>query len=430
MKRGLILAIPLLLAGLAWAIHAASLRLRAGEERRAADEACGKFDFARAHEHLSAYLKLYPKDGETYLLAASCARRAEFVESFRGPNAEWRRMASSDLAMAERLKAEPRLVKLERMLQEVQQGRRPDLEASLLERVKANGPEAPLILEAWIHGLLRHLRCEIALVCLEALLKLEPGNVHAFVWRGRIRDQTRQGSGREDYERAVQLVPEFEAARYYLAENLLRANRPNEAEAHLRVLNTRSADNLLVRLAWAKCRIALGDDSAGGELLDAWLADAAWGHPRLLEALTARARLALTQGRPAEAEDFARRALHESPLDRYALYHLSQSLNAQGRRQEAQAIETKLDQIKKDLQIVARCREGLAQDPANLQLRHEIGAAYLRLGRPGEALVWLNSVLDREPNHLPTLRTLAEFKAQAGKQTQADELRRPRVVRQ
>jgi predicted Zn-dependent protease len=216
--------------------------------------------------------------------------------------------------------------------------------------------------------------------------------------------------GREDYERAVQLVPEFDAARYYLAENLLRANRLDDAEHHLQELNNSSGDNLLVRLAWAKCRIALGDACVGKELLDTWLVDAPPDHPRLLEALSARASLALTQGRPAEAEAFARRALKESPLDRYALFHLAQSLNAQGRPLEAQAIEKQLDQIKKDLRIVSRCREQLAQDPTNLQLRHEIGAAYLRVGRPGEALVWLNSVLDREPNHLPTLRTMAEFR--------------------
>jgi thioredoxin-like negative regulator of GroEL len=105
------------------------------------------------------------------------------------------------------------------------------------------------------------------------------------------------------------------------------------------------------------------------------------------------------------------------------LYHLAQSLNAQGRRQEAQAIEKQLDQIKKDLQIVAKCREQLAQDPTNSQLRHEIGAAYLRIGRPGEALVWLNSVLDREPNHLPTLRTLVELHERSGNQLAAAELR-------
>jgi len=429
-KRGRIIAISLLLvAGLAWAIYAASISLRADALRQSVNEACQKFDFASAHERLAAYLQLRPKEAQSYLLAAQCARRAEFVESFRGPHAELRQMAATDLAAAKRLNAEPSAVDLERLLQGVQHGQLADSERPLIERVKRSGPEAPLILEALIHGLLQNLQCEKALVCVEALLKLEPANVHAFLWRGRIREQTRQlRSAREDYERAVQLVPDFDAARYYLAENLLRANRLSDAEHHLQILNSRAGDNLLIRLAWAKCRIALGDDQIGRELLDTWLADAPRDHPRLLEALTARASLALSQGRPAEAEEFVRRALKESPQDRYALYHLAQSLNAQGRREEAQAIEKQLDQIKKDLQIVARCRERLAQDPANLQLRHEIGAAYLRVGRPGEALVWLNSVLDRDPNHLPTLHTLAEFHAKTRSQPSATQPRQSMAV--
>jgi thioredoxin-like negative regulator of GroEL len=186
----------------------------------------------------------------------------------------------------------------------------------------------------------------------------------------------------------------------------------------------RGADNLLVRLRWAKCRIALGEEGVGQELLDAWLAEAPAKHPRLLEALEARARLALALGRPGEAEAFARRALRESPLDQYALHDLTSSLNAQGRRQEARAVEEQLDKIKQDLRFLSRCREELAKNPADVSLRYEIGAAYLRVGRPGEALVWLHGVLERDPKHKPTLQRLADYYAQIGNEASAAELRR------
>jgi predicted Zn-dependent protease len=424
-KRGLIITTTVLLAGLAWVLHGAWMSRRADALHRAADEACRRFDFAAAHERLAAYLKVRPKDAAAYLLAARCARRAEFVESFAGSDAELPELASGHLDMAERLGAEASAVELERTLARVQHGRLAGDEGPLIERVKRGGPDAPLILEALIHGLLRNLQCEKALVCAEALLKLEPENVLALLWRGRIREQLRQPrSAREDYERVIHLVPRFDAARYYLAESLLHSHQPNEAAPHLRALNATAPDNLLVRLAWARCRVALGDGAAGRRLLDSWLADAPKDHPRMLEALTARAGLARAQGRPAEAEGFARRALQVSPLDQYALYHLAQSLRALGRRREARAAEGQLRKIKGDLRLVARCRQRLVQDPTDLRLRHEIGAAYLRVGRPGEALVWLNSVLDREPNHRPTLRTLADFHARAGHQALAGELRR------
>jgi predicted Zn-dependent protease len=423
-KRGLVIAITVVLAGLATATYRASVRWRADGLRRSADAACRQFDFVAAHVHLQGYLEVCPTDPSALLLAGQCARRAELLEDFCGPDTTLRQKASEYLAVAERQGAQPAAVTLERALSRVQEGRLGTDEGLLLKRVQTSAANAPLILEALIHGYLRNLQCEKALLCAEALLKLEPSNVLALLWRGRIREQTRQvRSARQDYELALQVVPEFDPVRYYLAESLLRSNRLSEAAPHLKALIARAGTNLLVRLAWAKYRIAGGDASGGEELLRSWMADAPKDHPRMLEALTASASLALAQGRPADAEAFARRALQESPLDQYALHDLAQSLRAQGRVQDAQQIEEKLQQIKTDLRLVSSCRDRLAKSPNDLELRHQIGAAYLRVGRTGEALVWLNSVLDREPNHLATLRVLADLHAQSCNQALADQLR-------
>jgi predicted Zn-dependent protease len=257
----------------------------------------------------------------------------------------------------------------------------------------------------------------------EQLLRHDPSNAQALFWRGRISAEFNRQRSNEDFESAVRLNAQFAAARYYLAESLLRAHQVAQAETHLRILTEQVPDNLLVRLAWAKCRIAQGDDAEGRRLLDGWLADAPKNHPRLLEALTTRAQLALSAGAPVEAETFARRALQEAPLDRYAIYTLACCLHAQGRGPEARAAEESLDRIKQDLRKVAQCREQLASTPADLHLRHEIGAAYLRLGRPGNALVWLYSVLDRDPEYRPTLETLVDYHTRAGNEALADALR-------
>jgi predicted Zn-dependent protease len=428
-KRTWILLALLLLAGLAWASHEAAVAWHTRGVRQSVDQARRQLDFVAVHEHLLTYLTLHPTEAAAHVLAGQSARRADLLADFRGLGADFLEIAARHLDAAQRLGALPPTLDLERTLIRVQQGQLGDSESKLIERVKQGDPNAPFILEALVHGYLRNLQCEKALVCVEALLKLEPANALGLLRRGRIRAQTQQmRRARDDYELAVRFVPEFDAARYYLAETLLRCNQVPEAESHLQFLNTRVSENLLVRLAWARCRIAMGDVSLGRDLLDSWLADAPRDHPRLLEALTARANVALVQACPAEAEDFARRALRESPLDRYALHSLALSLNALGRRTEAVAIQEQLDRIKQDLRIVSHCRERLAQDPANLQLRHDIGAAYMRVGRPAEALVWLNSVLDREPNHLPTLQTLAAYHAQAGNPALAVEMRRRGAV--
>jgi predicted Zn-dependent protease len=181
-------------------------------------------------------------------------------------------------------------------------------------------------------------------------------------------------------------------------------------------------NNLLVRLLLARCRIELGDDPAGAEL-DAWLQEAPPHHPRLVEALDAGARAALSCSQPEKAEGYARRALQELPLDQRALYNLSRSLNVQGRKQEAQEVEKLLAQVTKDLAIVARVWDRLAKDSTNLQLRYEMGDAYLRLKRPGDALVWLNSVLDRDPEHRATLQLLADYHEKCGRPALAAEMR-------
>ena len=431
MKR-LILALAFLAAtGIACGLHAASVHRNAVRLHHLAEDAYQHYDFASAHAHLVAYLELRPEDSEARLLAARCARRAEFLEDYSGPNATLREQASRHLNRIRHSRRESgyetlaAAATLEEMLGQAQSGDLSSTELVLLVRIGERGPEAPLILEALICGYLRHLQCDKALVCIDSLLRLEPENVLALLWRGRIHEQIWQvRKATEDFASAIRIVPDFDAARYYLAESLLRSNQAEEARTHLEVLKEKAPDNLLVRLAWATCQIQAGENDIGQELLDRWLEDAPKDHPRLLEALTTRANLALTSGQAAEAERFARRALKESSLDQQALYVLSRSLDVQGRGQEARAIETQLNKIKEDLHQVAQCREKLAHDPNDLHLRHEIGAAYLRLDRPGEALVWLNGILDRDPRYRPALQALADYHARSGHTGMAAEMQR------
>jgi tetratricopeptide (TPR) repeat protein len=413
----------LLAAAAAWKFHAASAAARAEESREMADDACRRFDFGAAHGHLLRYLQLRPAEAEAHLRAARCARRAEFLEDYEGHDPDLREAASRHLAEAERLGAPPETVAVERILADMGHGAGFRNERLLVQRVRELTPDTPLILEGLIHAYLRHVNFEKALACQEALLRMQPGNLQGLLWRGRMRALLRRKTlAYEDFESALKLAPDFHPARYYMAEMLAAENRYPEAEPHVNVLIERSPKNLLVRLLWARCRVEMGHDSAGAEL-DAWLQDAPPHHPRLLEALDVAARVALSSSQPERAEAYARRALAECPLDKQALYHLSGSLNLQGRKQEAREVEQQLAQVLKDLAIVARVWEQLAKDSTNLGLRYELGSAYLRLARPGDALVWLNSVLDREPQHRATLRLLGDYYEQSGQRALAAAMR-------
>src|SRR5262249_49480927 len=157
---------------------------------------------------------------------------------------------------------------LEEALVQAQHGRRSDREDLLVEGVRAGGADATLILEALTHNHLRRLQFEKAMGCVESLLEAESDHALALLWRGRILDEFKQvRNEREDFERALKVVPDFDAVRYYLAESLLRSQQIPEAKAQLQVLVDRGTNNLLVRLAWAKCQIAVGEERAGQELL-------------------------------------------------------------------------------------------------------------------------------------------------------------------
>lgn len=368
-------------------------------------------------------MQLRPTEAEAHLQAARCARRAGFLADYEGEDPELQQAVSRHLSEAERLGTSPEAVAVERALIDLRHGIWVPNERLLVERVRKLTPDTPLILEGLIHAYLRYVNFEKALACEDALLRMQPDNLQGLLWRGRMRARLRQKPGaHEDFESALKLVPDFHPARYYLAEMLAAENQYHEAEPHLKILIERSAKNLLVRLLWARCGIELGHDSAGAEL-DAWLQDAPPHHPRLIEALDAAARLALSSSQPEKAEGYARRALAEMPLDKQALNNLMRSLNWQGRKQEAQEVEKQLAHVIKDLAIMARVWDRLAKDSTNLELRYELGSAYLRLARPGDALVWLNSVLDRDPEHRATLQLLGDYYEKCGQQALATTMR-------
>jgi tetratricopeptide (TPR) repeat protein len=422
LKYGLVALALLLAAGAAWKIHVASAAARADAFRELAEGACRRFDFRAAHGYLLSYLKLKPTDAEAHLLAGRCARRADFLADYEGDDPEFQEAASRHLAEAERLGAPPKTVEVERVLAEVRHGAWAKNERFLVERVRKLTPDTPLVLEGLIHAYQRNVNYEKALACQNALLRVEPGNLQGLLWRGRMQALLRRKAhAYEDFESALKLAPDFNPARYYLAELLATENRYPEAEPHLKVLIERSPNNLLVRLLWARCRVEMGHDPAGAGL-DAWLRDAPH-HPRLVEALDAAAQAALSSSQPEKAEGYARRALAEMPLEKQALYNLSQSLTRQGRMQEAQEVEKQLAQVTKDLAIVAQVWDRLGKDSTNLELRYELGSAYLRLERPGDALVWLNSVLDREPGHRATLRLLGNYYEKSGQRALATAMR-------
>jgi tetratricopeptide (TPR) repeat protein len=411
-------------ASLGYGYYADVRQRRANRLHIDIEQALQRRDFASAHTLIVDYLGIYPSDAAAHLLAARAARRAQFQESVLGSQTDLLHEARRHLDDCSRLHGPEDAIALERSLLGVQQGELAGVEESLFAYLETTNPDVPLVLEALIHGLMRQLSLDKARYCIEKLLVLEPDNVQALVWRGQLKEQFMNfPAAQEDYEAAVRLNPDFDSARFYLIGHLMRSNRAEEAAEHLAVLEERIPQNPLVRLARALCQIARGETEKGRALLDDWLVKTPPNHPRRLEALTARANVSLTLDQPTEAEHYARQALRISPRDRNALHSLYRSLVAQGQDQEAKKIQSQLDRIKKDMEFVSEASTQIGQAPNDVNLRHRLGEAYLRLGRTSEALIWFMSVLDRDAAYRPTLQALVDYYEHAGDDRQAAEYR-------
>jgi tetratricopeptide (TPR) repeat protein len=412
-------------ASAAYGTYALARKHRANRSRQGFQQALQRRDFVTAHSHMVNYLRLCPGDVGVHLLAAQAGRRAQFQQEFLERQTDLLHQATRHLEDCAKLKGPEESIALERALLSIQQAEFAELDETLLGYVETDNPDVPLVLEALIYGLLQRANVDKAAICISKLLLVQPDNVQALVWRGRLKEQLFSNlvSAREDFEEAVALNPDFDSARFCLVQNLLRVNRAEEASRHLAALEERVPDNPLVRLSRALCHIAQGQTEAGRALLDDWLTKTPSTHPRRLEALTARANLALTLDQPAQGKNYALQALRIAPLDRMALYILYRSLIAQGQHQEAKQVLTQLDQVQKDLEFVNKANTQIALTPNDRRLRHQLGEAYLRLGRPSDALVWFMSVLHQDPVYRPTLQALLEHYEKTGDVHQAAEFR-------
>src|SRR5439155_16083811 len=112
--------------------------------------------------------------------------------------------------------------------------------------------KAPIIWEALTEGYRRMYRIFDALTCVNRWLDQQPDTAQALILRG---DVNRQANALQkalpDYQRAVELDPARDDARWGLAISLMETGRFDEAATQLETLQPRRPDDpeLVVRLA-------------------------------------------------------------------------------------------------------------------------------------------------------------------------------------
>ncbi|HVS36769.1 MAG TPA: tetratricopeptide repeat protein [Gemmataceae bacterium] len=362
----------------------------------------------QAHDHLDAYLKVWPNDPAALILAARTARRLSVF-----PEAE----RFMDRCEAVRGPGDEELI-LERVLLQAERGQVDKVRGYCDARIEHNDPSAPLILEAQTVGLMRYYRVDEAGGRLETWLKLRPDDTQALLLRGELRSlRGGQAAAAEDFARVVELDPDNEEAHRRLGALMLDGHRPKEALPHLAYLQKVTPDDPRVLVQMAQCWEDMAETDKARRMLDDVLAR--W--PHFPDALAARGALARQDGQMERAEALLREATAAEPGARDAQYQLYLCLSAEGKDAEAKAADARLHQLEDDLKEMQKLVDGAMQrapdDPA---LRTKAGEIALRSGEEQEGVRWLESALEINPNYAPAHAALAKFYQQIGDRTRAE----------
>jgi tetratricopeptide (TPR) repeat protein len=370
----------------------------------AARAALVRYDFAAAHTHAEACVRLWPQRFSYRFLAAQAARRACNY-----------RAAEEHLACCEELAGEANNVgMLERMLLRAQQGQLAAVERALWILVEEHPADKLLILEALTRGYLQHYRLAAADKCLKLLLEEAPDHTEAWLWRGGILELV----GNEEealrcYRQAFELAPDNDTYQLRLALFLVRLNRTPEALPHLEQLGARRPDSADGLVGLAACLLATGDQVRGREVLERALAL----QPEHVQGLAEKGKLALEGNDLPRAEALLRRAAAAEPSDRAIQYLLHQCLLRSGQTAEAHQQQVHLKVLEKDL---ARMEQILRSGPGDRRQSpdsfYELGAIFSRHGRPDLGRYWYQQALALNPGHQPTRTALARDREVTGKE--------------
>jgi tetratricopeptide (TPR) repeat protein len=405
-------AVLFLLALVLVACTGGGLYAHALAEWQAAQSALEDEQAAEARRHLKVCLGVWPRSASVHLLAARAARLGgEFAEAEAQLNQclKLRKDATAD-------------AELEFLLLRVQMGEADAVAPTLWQCVEQHHPQTPLILETLAQAYIHRVQYGPALTCLERCIQEAPERGRAHHWRGYVCE--RLGDRPEalrDYQRAVELEPDYIPARMHLGELYLQLSLPEEALPHLEYLQARLPGRADVRARLGHCRHLQGEEKEARRLLELSVLE----RPDDLSLLILLGQLDNQEEHFARAEHWLRHALEIDPTDPEAQHQLARSLQGLNRPEEAEAVEEQrrrgMARLKRFNELLREATRRRLTNPDDLS---EIGRTFLEVHQERIGLDWLHQALEQDSSHQATHRALAEYFDKKGDKAQAEIHRR------
>lgn len=387
-----------LAAGVGWGGYRIAREVWLTRRFQEAETALVEQDFARALQELETCLKARPGWPLARFRAARAARRGGDLDK-----AEMY-LAQCEEARSPHVPAEVDL-ELERNCLRAQQGDIAEVAQFLKARSKEKGFTGQLALEALSQG---HfvLRDGDTARYLDQLLQEAPTNLRGNLIRAELSLQKDDLEGAiRDGRLALETWPTAFQPRWVVASALQHEGKIREAIKEFQTLASAYPGRPEGLAGLALCRAELHQFDEAAKLYDLVLAK----HPTFLTALIERGRVALRQGKAAEAEPFLRRALAVNDKDFDANDTLVKVLEKQEKTEEATAQRQHLNDLQVARGLVERERIAFQSGENSLEGTLAIAEKLLRVGRDDEAILWYLSALQRDPTHPQTRLALADY---------------------
>lgn len=311
------------------------------------------------------------------------------------------------LGLARSLGHSSKAVAREEWLALAQSGQMRDADPHLSELLQNAGDDGREICEAYVNGYFLTNRFAQAIALLDVWEKEFPRDAQPFLFRGRYLDIHGSATAAVNaYREGIKRAPERQVLQLELARGLVKLHEHTEASAILTTLNTKSPNDSDVLDALANCQLEQGQLPQ----LKETLANLLRIQPNHLGGQLLLAQVYLLDGQKKEAVQVLEAFVAKRPFDVNARYAYALALLAIGEKLRA-SIEFQF--VAKGREEVARARNLMdtvcRKEPANAQLRYQIGKLLLQYESPEAGAGWLRSALEVDPALIPAHAALADY---------------------